>query len=178
MRAASRLLAAVKGQYLEPGAPTGLTGLRTHASPRSTLLYLYYNTLDRLAQMPATSVYRQSTESLTRHRLSIIEQVKPPGHDAWQQTVQMQVADAAGFFKTFETSQGKKVVVPPEVLTETQDREAEWNGETGSPALEGVRTQRERRGQVQAMGGGGAYNPEHELHKPKLDPEPQLTAEQ
>ncbi|KAK7509541.1 NADH-ubiquinone oxidoreductase-like protein [Phyllosticta citriasiana] len=75
MRPASRLLAAVSaaGRALQPNAPTGLTGLRTHPAPRSALLYLYSATLDRLKRLPDTSVYRQSAEALTRHRLSVVE---------------------------------------------------------------------------------------------------------
>ncbi|KAF2734599.1 hypothetical protein EJ04DRAFT_493333 [Polyplosphaeria fusca] len=179
MRAGSRLLAAVKaGQYLEAGAPTGLTGLTTHRSPRSTLLYLYYSTLDKLQEIPESSVYRQSTEALTRHRLAIIEQVKPPGHDAWQEKVQAQAAEAPGYFRSFATSKGTRLVVPPEVQTETQDRAAEWDGESASPTLEGIRSEAARRRQHQRMGGGPDYDPELVHNKPKLDLEPQLTAEQ
>ena len=85
MRNTLRLLAVVKpGRYLEPGNPTGLTGLFTHPSPRSTLLYLYNATLDKLKAFPEHSVYRQSTEALTRHRLKIIESIKPEGYDEWE----------------------------------------------------------------------------------------------
>ncbi|KAG9622147.1 hypothetical protein KCU64_g20939, partial [Aureobasidium melanogenum] len=66
MRASSRLLAQAS-RFLTPGAPTGLTGVLTHAAPRSTLLYLYNSTLDKLKQFPEHSVYRQSTEALTKH---------------------------------------------------------------------------------------------------------------
>ena len=85
MRPALRLFAAVS-KY-EPGLPTGLTGLLTHNSPRSTLLYLYSATLDRLQQMPEHSVYRKSTEALTKHRMRIVESTKPPGLAEWQQRV-------------------------------------------------------------------------------------------
>jgi NADH dehydrogenase (ubiquinone) 1 alpha subcomplex subunit 5 len=89
MRPATRLFAAVqKAKYLEPGAPTGLAGLLTHASPRSTLLYVYTNTLEKLKFFPEHSVYRQSTEALTRHRLSVIESVKPAGLEEWQARVE------------------------------------------------------------------------------------------
>src|SRR4051812_37862633 len=88
MRAAARLLASVKpSQFLEVGAPTGLTGLLTHASPRSTLLFHYHSTLDKLKQIPESSVYRQSTEALTKHRLKIIEGSKPQGWDQWQEKI-------------------------------------------------------------------------------------------
>ena len=84
MRATQRLLAAVKpGRFLEPGNPTGLTGLFNHSAPRSTLIYLYGATLKKLESLPEHSVYRQSTEALTKHRMSIIESIKPDGFDAW-----------------------------------------------------------------------------------------------
>jgi NADH dehydrogenase (ubiquinone) 1 alpha subcomplex subunit 5 len=89
MRAAARLFASVKpGQFLEAGAPTGLTGLLTHPSPRSSLIYFYTTTLDKLKQIPESSVYRQSTEALTKHRLQIVEQSKPAGWDEWQATIE------------------------------------------------------------------------------------------
>ena len=84
MRPALRLLASVRsGRYLEPGNPTGLTGLYNHPAPRSTLLYLYNATLERLNEFPEHSVYRQSAEGLTRHRRSLVESVKPEGFDDW-----------------------------------------------------------------------------------------------
>ena len=84
MKNTLRLLAAVKpGRFLEAGNPTGLTGLFTHPSPRSTLLYLYGATLDKLKSFPDHSVYRQSTEALTKHRMNIIQSIKPEGYDEW-----------------------------------------------------------------------------------------------
>lgn len=78
------MLAVVKpGRYLEAGNPTGLTGLFTHPSPRATLVYLYGATLDKLKAFPEHSVYRQSTEALTKHRMKIIESIKPEGYDEW-----------------------------------------------------------------------------------------------
>lgn len=86
MRAATRLLASVKpARFLEAGNPTGLTGLLTHAAPRSTLLFLYESTLDRLQSFPEHSVYRQSTEAITKHRHAIVDSVKPAGYDEWSQ---------------------------------------------------------------------------------------------
>lgn len=81
MRPTIRLLTA----RLSPFAPTGLTGILTHPNPRPTLIAVYNHTLTLLSQLPAHSVYRQSTENLTRHRLSLIEAVKPAGYEAYQQ---------------------------------------------------------------------------------------------
>jgi len=84
MRATLRLLAAVKpGRYLEAGNPTGLTGLFNHPTPRPALLYLYGSTLDKLKAFPEHSVYRKSTEALTKHRMSIIQSIEPEGYEEW-----------------------------------------------------------------------------------------------
>lgn len=86
MRVTLRLLADVKaGRYLRPGHPTGLTGLFNHPSPRSTLIYLYGSTLQKLQALPEHSVYRQSAEAVTKHRMQIIQSIKPQGHDEWAQ---------------------------------------------------------------------------------------------
>lgn len=86
MRPTHRVLAAVKpvsARYLVPGDPTGLTGLRVNPSPRATLLYLYRSTLAKLAPIPETSVYRQSVEAVTKHRMAAVEAIKPAGFDEW-----------------------------------------------------------------------------------------------
>ncbi|KAK7542149.1 ETC complex I subunit conserved region-domain-containing protein [Phyllosticta citribraziliensis] len=93
MRPASRLLAAVSsaGRALQPNAPTGLTGLRTHPAPRSALIYLYSATLDRLKRLPDSSVYRQSAEALTRHRLSVVEATANYQLKEWAERMREQV---------------------------------------------------------------------------------------
>lgn len=84
MRVTLRLLADVKsGRYLRPGHPTGLTGLFNHPSPRSTLIYIYGSTLEKLESFPEHSVYRQSAEAITKHRMQIIKSIKPEGYDEW-----------------------------------------------------------------------------------------------
>lgn len=89
MKPSLNLRATVKSaaKYLEPNIPTGLTGLSTHPSPRSALLYAYNQTLTKLKQIPESSVYRQSTEALTKHRLNIVQSQVPPGYDAWKARV-------------------------------------------------------------------------------------------
>ncbi|KAK8198106.1 NADH-ubiquinone oxidoreductase-like protein [Phyllosticta capitalensis] len=93
MRPASRLLAAVSsaGRALQPNAPTGLTGLRTHPAPRSALIYLYNATLDKLKRLPESSVYRQSSEALTRHRLSAVEGTANYQLKEWAERMREQV---------------------------------------------------------------------------------------
>lgn len=179
MRVAARLFASVKpGQFLEAGAPTGLTGLVTHPSPRSTLVYLYSSTLDKLEKIPPSSVYRQSIEALTKHRLQIVEQVKPAGFDAWQQKIQMQIDENPGAFEIKETSRGVNIIPPRQKAVDSRTRAAEWDGEVGEATKEGPRTQRERTSQIAKLAGGNKYDPERDVKQPKIDPEPQLTADQ
>jgi NADH dehydrogenase (ubiquinone) 1 alpha subcomplex subunit 5 len=145
MRRTFRQLAAVNpSQYLEGGAPTGLAGLRTHPSPRSALIYLYSRTLDKLAQFPEHSLYRQSTEALTKHRMSIVSSMEPEGFAAWKQEAQKVMDKHPGTFDreanvggnvvsvtgkiTKETHNGRFfVTAPPQ--KEFDESETEWNGE-------------------------------------------------
>lgn len=183
MRPAARLLAAVQKpvRYLEPGAPTGLTGLPTHASPRSTLLYVYNNTLEKLKFFPEHSVYRQSTEALTRHRLSVIENVKPAGLEEWQTRIQ-KITDAhpEAFRKIpiATTSTGEKafnVVWRPQALEGIQT--AEWDDEyvPAKPFREGPANEEDKKDMDQHM--------QRDLRAenakiPRIEPEPALSIEQ
>lgn len=179
MRAASRLFAAVKpGQFLEAGAPTGLTGLATHPSPRSTLLHHYNGTLTKLQQIPESSVYRQSTEALTRHRLKIIEESKPKGWDEWQSKILSQIADDPEHFHTIRSEGGIAVVLPKlQNVDYGQNRKAEWDGEVAQSFPEGIRSQKERRKDIKAMKGDKDYKPERTFSPTVFAPEPQYTIE-
>jgi NADH dehydrogenase (ubiquinone) 1 alpha subcomplex subunit 5 len=84
MRASLRLLAP----RLPPFSPTGITGVLTHPHPRPTLIALYNQTLFVLSQLPAHSVYRQSAENLTKHRLAAVKVVKPDGFESFQTLLQ------------------------------------------------------------------------------------------
>lgn len=87
-----RMLASIKPErFLEAGNPTGLTGLFTHPSPRSTLLYLYSTTLEKLKAIPEYSVYRQSTEALAKHRYNAVDSIKPPGYEEWAKRAEEKV---------------------------------------------------------------------------------------
>lgn len=145
MRRTLRQLATVKpSQYLEAGAPTGLTGLPTHPSPRSSLLYTYSRTLDKLSQFPETSLYRQSTEALTKHRMSIVSAIEPEGLAAWNATTKKIMSEHPGVFGTESNVDGNVVSVAGKLTTEThsgktfltsepenltEDPEQEWDGE-------------------------------------------------
>ncbi|KAG0747313.1 hypothetical protein G6F57_003697 [Rhizopus arrhizus] len=52
---------------------TGITGVRVQPNPRPHLIQTYNQTLEALSRLPTTAVYRQATEALTQHRLSIVE---------------------------------------------------------------------------------------------------------
>ncbi|OCL10915.1 hypothetical protein AOQ84DRAFT_288286 [Glonium stellatum] len=180
MRVVSRLLANVKaGRFLEPGAPTGLCGLVTHPSPRSALIYLYSSTLDKLKQLPESSVYRQSAEALTKHRLQIVEAAKPQGFDAWQDKIQMQIADSPGAFRGLKhTIDGKPFVATIPLEKELDEREDEWNGEhVRAGEVEGPGSQSQRRNQKAKFLGDKPFDTER-TENIKLEPEPQLTVEQ
>jgi len=149
MRVTLQLLASVQrggAQYLEAGAPTGITGLLTHASPRTTLLYTYSSTLEKLKKLPESSVYRQSTEALTKHRMDIIASVKPAGLQEWQQRIQPIVDANPGAFRKIPASSasgekgfdvvwkdhaGEQRVKTEEELDEDAIREQEENVSTG-----------------------------------------------
>jgi len=144
MRPAIRLLAQVSKpgpQFLEPGAPTGLTGLFTHSSPRSTLLYLYSSTLEKLKQFPEHSVYRQSTEALTRHRLQIIEQTKPAGLEEWQARVKALVDEHPRAFRQLPASQaGASVSTPASSKAATGGTDQAFNIIFKQHGIEGMKT--------------------------------------
>ncbi|KAF3397032.1 hypothetical protein DPV78_007536 [Talaromyces pinophilus] len=136
MRPALRLFANVKAaRYLEPFAPTGLTGLVTHPSPRSTLIFLYTQTLEKLKQFPESSAYRQSVEALTRHRLQIVESSKPPGFDEWLQRVKKVVAENPEQFAKARLANGTFAgIQQDDIYGGTKAKE--WDGAVG-PITEG-----------------------------------------
>ncbi|KAG8531767.1 uncharacterized protein KY384_003403 [Bacidia gigantensis] len=182
MRPTVRLFAAVKagaGRYLEPGNPTGLTGLFTHPSPRSTLLYLYHSTLDKLQSFPDHSVYRQSAEALTNHRKRIIEEIKPAGLEEWQQRAKEKIEEYPHLFRQGESQhvyqEAGKVgfVETKEVPTEFGGEPLEWDGEKGQPSREGGHDE-----------DGRSYNARELMRKQEdtttveWEPEPSLDAAQ
>jgi NADH dehydrogenase (ubiquinone) 1 alpha subcomplex subunit 5 len=188
MRRTLRQLAAVKpARYLEAGSPTGLTGLFTHPSPRSTLLYLYSSTLDKLKEFPESSLYRQSTEALTKHRLSIISAVEPEGYKEWAENAKQTIAEHPEVFNTptggvdhdegrhVKETKNEKHFVTSKIEKFVDDTIEEWDGEENlGPELEGTRTTQERKGQSVL----GKERPGTDTKSVQWDPEPALTAEQ
>jgi NADH dehydrogenase (ubiquinone) 1 alpha subcomplex subunit 5 len=188
MRRTTRLLASAKpARYLEANTPTGLTGLYTHPAPRSTLIHVYSSTLDKLKQLPEDSVYRQSTEALTKQRLKVISSVVPAGYEEWAAKAKQTIAEHPEVFNTpageipHDGGRHLKTVVNGKVFITTKldgDRDElleEWDGEPDlGPELEGTRTAAERKSQVTI----GLKRPGEDEKTVSWDPEPQLNADQ
>ncbi|EEA21003.1 hypothetical protein TMatcc_001009 [Talaromyces marneffei ATCC 18224] len=180
MRPALRLLANVKpARYLEPFAPTGLTGLVTHPSPRPTLIFLYTQTLEKLKQFPESSAYRQSVEALTRHRLQIVESAKPPGFDEWLQRVKKVVAENPERFAKARLANGTFAgIQQDDIYGGTKAKE--WDGLVG-PITEGPSRTPEEVAQWEAIIEDAAQ-PESasDFHEETInwESEPSLEAEQ
>ncbi|EKD19639.1 uncharacterized protein L3040_002018 [Drepanopeziza brunnea f. sp. 'multigermtubi'] len=188
MRRTFRQLAAVKpSRYLEAGAPTGLAGLFTHPAPRSTLIYLYTSTLDKLQAFPESSLYRQSTEAVTKHRLAIVSSVEPEGYRAWADKAKQTIAAHPEVFNTpggkvahDEGRHVKEVIggstfVTSKLEEERDERIVEWDAEKDEgPQLEGSRTRAERKVQQS----WGMERPGSDTKTVHWEPEPALTADQ
>lgn len=192
MRRTAQLLASVKPvKYLEAGTPTGLTGVFTHAAPRSTLIYLYSTTLDKLkTHFPEDSMYRQSVEALTKHRLAIVSKAVPEGYEAWSAKAKKLIEENPNVFTTpvngVSRDGGKhvknvrdgKVFVTTRLEREVDDIVDEWDGERDEgPELEGSRSEAERQYALQK-----AFQnlPARDDPAKQVDwePEPPLTADQ
>ncbi|KAI1110789.1 ETC complex I subunit conserved region-domain-containing protein [Nemania sp. NC0429] len=189
MRRTLRLLANVKpARYLEAGNPTGLTGLFTHSSPRSTLLYVYSRTLEKLQQFPESSLYRKSVEAQTKHRMAIVEAAEPPGYSEWAQRAQkiieenpedFDIATAArgDGFKSAAVLSGSSLFVTRTNPQPKDVRYQEWDGERDEgEGNEGLRSAEERENPSFET----LYNRKPLETPKKFDwvPEPQITADQ
>lgn len=182
MRSTLRLLANVKSaKYLEPFAPTGLTGLHTHPSPRPTLIYLYTSVLQKLRAFPESSVYRQSTEALTRQRLEIVESTKPPGFEAWLERAKKTVAAEPERFATVRRQDGSYAARQQDDSSENP-RRLEWEGEGVEPPSEGPARNAAEMAQWSRVveEGASVKKDESDFHDPhmKWEAEPALEAEQ
>ena len=187
MRRTLRLLANVKpGRYLDPGAPTGLTGLFVHSSPRSTLLYVYSSTLDKLQAIPEHSLYRQSVEALTKHRMSLVESVVPAGYPEWAEKAAKIISSHPEQFNVTNASRvnganatrvekNGQVFLIRHLPEEMDMREQEWDGEINEgPELEGPRSAEERQEQ-EVMANRKDLT---DVEQTEWTPEPQWTADQ
>ncbi|KJK83414.1 hypothetical protein H634G_01543 [Metarhizium anisopliae BRIP 53293] len=181
MRPTIRVLA----RYLEPGTPTGLAGLWTHSTPRSTLLYLYGTTLNKLQSIPETSLYRQSVEAVTKHRMGLVENIVPPGYNEWAAKAKELISKNPEQFRVasgrVDGSEARTVKLGDRVFIIGAKHEAgdiryeEWDGEADEGGeLEGIRTPAERQDQVI----WAERKPLQDHEKIEWEDEPQLTAEQ
>ncbi|KAI1433649.1 ETC complex I subunit conserved region-domain-containing protein [Xylaria sp. CBS 124048] len=188
MRRTLRLLANVKpARYLDPGNPTGLTGLYTHSSPRSSLLFLYSSTLEKLQRFPESSLYRKSVEAQTKHRMAIVEAAVPPGYKEWAERAQKViqdhpnefsiVSDQAGGAKAIKIVSGGSVFVHRQNPQEKDIRFTEWDGEQDEgEGTEGLRSSEEREGhRIDALYARKALEVPDKI---QWEPEPQMTADQ
>ncbi|KAJ5915904.1 ETC complex I subunit [Penicillium verhagenii] len=183
MKSTLRLLANVKPRYLEPFAPTGLTGLFTHPSPRPTLIFLYTNTLQKLQSFPESSAYRQSVEALTRHRLQIVESQKPPGFDTWLERAKKTIGAEPERFAQLQLKNGAFAYAASQERDFSDEaRGKEWDGESLSATTEGpTRTPEEEAEWIKIIeeGSESAEN-ETDFHEVsmKWESEPALEADQ
>jgi NADH dehydrogenase (ubiquinone) 1 alpha subcomplex subunit 5 len=183
MRATLRLLANVKPRYLEAFTPTGLTGLSTHPSPRPTLIYLYYQTLQKLQSFPESSAYRQSVEATTRHRLKVIESKIPAGFEAWKARVDKIIAAEPERFATLKQSAGPFGYVGVRVKDGSDNPHGlAWDGETFSePCTEGSTRTAEEEAEVDRLLEEGTKRTEtadHYMEEMKWENEPALDVDQ
>jgi NADH dehydrogenase (ubiquinone) 1 alpha subcomplex subunit 5 len=176
MRTSSRLLAQAS-RFLTPGAPTGLTGVLTHAAPRPTLLYLYNSTLDKLKQFPEHSIYRQSVEALTKNRLAIVESVKPEGLAEWQTRVRSVVEAHPNAFRQVTAVSNKSDVnfIYKQIDLQEFDPDEFEDDPTQRQEPEGPRNASDKSRQAESL----QADPQAENKLvPRIEPEPPLTAEQ
>ena len=170
MRSTFRLLAKVKpGQFLEANTPTGLTGLQTHPSPRPSLIVLYNQTLTKLKEFPESSVYRRSTEALTKHRLKIVKDTIPAGYEEWVAKTKKIVEQDPKAYEHLKQPDGS--YAPRLVFG--NDR-VEWDGEKKQRMPEGPQSTEELRRKTNIMADAG----KDKFVKKSLDVEPPLDAEQ
>ncbi|KAI0435942.1 ETC complex I subunit conserved region-domain-containing protein [Xylaria telfairii] len=158
MRRTLRLLANVKpasARYLEAGSKTGLTGLYTHSSPRSSLLFLYSHTLDKLQKFPESSLYRKSVEAQTKHRMAIVAAAEPPGYKEWAERAQKIVEENPDEFNIATSAKvggaraitfvsGDSLFVHRANPEPDQGQYVKWGGERETEGDEGLRGSEER----------------------------------
>ncbi|RDA85593.1 hypothetical protein CP532_0896 [Ophiocordyceps camponoti-leonardi (nom. inval.)] len=138
-----------------------------------------------LQEIPETSLYRQSVEAITNHRIGIVEQMRPHGHQEWAARAREivrkhpeQFRVASGRVDGSEAqsiSIGNRMFVVGSKHDRGDIRLEEWNGEENEGGeLEGIRTPAERKDQV----AWAERRPMGELDKVEWENEPQLTAAQ
>ncbi|KAI9658513.1 MAG: hypothetical protein M1831_003951 [Alyxoria varia] len=179
MRSTFRLFATVKksSSVLSANAPTGLTGLNTHPCPRPHLIWLYNSTLAKLSAFPETSVYRQSTEALTRHRLRTVASVEPAGYPEYRDRMSNLLDQSSGHTKQLiqQILDGKGY--EPVLGQDPDEREQQWDGERVEARTEGPATAQDLE-TMPKLDEAESKREEEEERQPEMEHEPQLTAQQ
>lgn len=175
MRGTLRLLAKVQpGKFLETNVPTGLTGILTHPQPRSTLIYTYNRILDKLQAMPESSVYRQSTEAITKSRLKIVQDTKPAGYDEWLARVKAVVDENPAAYKHVMQKDGS-IAFSESFTTDSEV----WDGEPREALPEGAYSEEAANLKAQAVKAEDERQAVPETPRPSdLEREPPLDADQ
>jgi ETC complex I subunit conserved region len=175
MRGTLRLLAKVQpGKFLEPNAPTGLTGILTHPQPRPTLIYTYNQILNKLKAIPESSVYRQSTEAITKSRLKIIQDTKPAGYEEWMSRVKAEVEKHPAAYTHVLQKDGSIAFSEP-----FKNTSEVWDGEAREALPEGPSSEPVANLKAEAVKAEDERNKVEEVPRPsELEPEPPLDAEQ
>lgn len=157
---------------MESGAPTGLTGLLTHPRPRPTLIYTYNQTLKKLQAIPKSSVYRQSTEAITKARLKIVQDAKPAGYERWLSRIKAEIAKHPSAYSDVTQEDGS-VAIPEPKEKPTEDN-------TGSEVYqEGGYSEEAANRTAQAINDAAKEETADKVPDPsELEPEPPLDAEQ
>ncbi|KAF7504228.1 hypothetical protein GJ744_002550 [Endocarpon pusillum] len=175
MRGTLRLLAKVQpSKILEVNAPTGLTGILTHPQPRPALIHTYNQILDKLKALPESSVYRQSTEAITKSRLKIIEDTKPVGYEEWLSRVKAQIEkNPAAYSHVMQKDGSIAYSEPSETTSEV------WDGAVREVLPEGPSTEEMANSKARAIRAEEERLEVEESQRPsELEQEPPLDADQ
>jgi NADH dehydrogenase (ubiquinone) 1 alpha subcomplex subunit 5 len=141
--------------------------------------------LSRLQNIPESSLYRQSVEAVTKHRMSLVEAQTPPGYDEWAVKAKQLVGKSSEQFRVnsgrIDGSEARTVKLGDRVFIIGQRHQAgdirheEWDGEEDEGGeLEGIRTPEERKDQVI----WAERKPLEDHEQIEWEDEPQLTADQ
>ncbi|GAA5907963.1 complex I NDUFA5 subunit family protein [Sporobolomyces salmoneus] len=114
IRATRRLLQAVPTTAHPANSPsslrtkisTGIAGYPVHPEPLRALSQTYQGTLTLLQQIPASAVYRQSTESITKERLEAIKSIGGQGTEQEIEAVEARIG-AGVIEEVLEQAQGE-----------------------------------------------------------------------
>lgn len=141
--------------------------------------------MSKLQALPETSMYRQSVEAVTKHRMGLVEKIVPPGYEEWaakakelvnKNSAQFRVASGRIDGSEVRTVKlGDKIFVVGRKHEDVDERIEEWDGEADEGAeLEGIRTAKEREDQVV----WAERKPLEDHEKVEWQDEPQMTADQ